>query len=117
MKFLVVAIAAAVLMSGCATTKDWSATGGSRSDGVVRLSYEVTEFEQAQLNEQQAVSLATQRCMTWGYTGAEAFGGVTRQCTVPGGFGGCGSWTVTKEFQCVGTGTPAAPPAVTPRSP
>ena len=92
------------LLSGCVTTKDWSATGGSRSDGVVRLSYEVGEFQKAQLNEQQAINLATQRCKTWGYTGAEAFGGVTRQCNVPGGFGGCTQWMVTKEFQCTGTG-------------
>lgn len=104
MKAIFVAIIA-VLLGGCAVTKDWSATGGSRSDGVVRLSYEVSEFEQAQLNEQQGINLATQRCKTWGYTGAEAFGGVTRQCNARGGFGGCASWVVTKEYQCLGTGT------------
>ena len=111
MRVLFVATAAALLLSGCATTKDWAATGGSRSDGVVRLSYEVGEFQKAELNEQQAVNLATQRCKTWGYSGAEAFGGVTRQCNMGGGFGGCGQWMVTKEFQCTGTGagTPTAP--------
>lgn len=104
MKFIAVATLTATLLTGCVTTKDWSATGGSRSDGVVRLSYEVGEFERPQLNEAQAVTLATQRCKTWGYTGAEAFGGVTRQCGQGGGFGSCSLWVVTKEYQCTGTG-------------
>lgn len=109
MRVLAIAAMTAVLVTGCATTKDWSATGGSRSDGVVRLSYEVGEFEKPQLNEMQAVNLATQRCKTWGYSGSEAFGGVTRQCNQGGGFGGCSRWMVTKEYQCTGTGTPANP--------
>lgn len=94
-----------MLVSGCAVTKTWTATGGSRSDGVVRLSFEHTGFEQPQLDEQQGLSLAAQRCKTWGYTGAEAFGGVTRQCNQRSGFG-CDQWLVTKEYQC--TGTPPA---------
>jgi hypothetical protein len=107
-KLLVPVIVSIALLSGCATTKDWAATGGSRADGVVRLSYEVGLMEKPQLNEQQAINLATQRCKTWGYAGAEAFGGVTRQCNMPGGFGGgCNQWMVTKEYQC--TGNAAAP--------
>lgn len=99
-------LAAAVLAasSGCSTTKDWTATGGSRADGVVRLSYEVGGFEVPKLDESQAVSIATRRCSTWGFTGAEAFGGTTQQCSQPGGFGGCARWTVTKEYQCTGEG-------------
>ena len=104
-KAIGIAVAAALMLCGCVTTKDWSATGGSRSDGVVRLSYEVAEFEKPQLSEQQAINLATQRCKTWGYSGAEAFGGVTRQCNMGGGFGGCARWVVTKEFQCMGNGS------------
>lgn len=79
---------------------DWSATGGSRSDGVVRLSYQVKELQKAVLNEQQAIDLAIKRCSAWGYRGAEAFGGATRQCVQNGGFGGCAEWRVTKEYQC-----------------
>lgn len=99
-----VSVAVMAFTSGCMTTKDWAATGGSRADGVVRLSYEIGAMEQAQLNESQAIALATKRCATWGYTGADAFGGVTRQCNQPGGFGGCTNWVVTKEFQCTGNG-------------
>lgn len=61
-------------------------------------------FEKPQVNEMQAVNLATSRCQTWGYTGAEAFGGVTQQCNMSDGMGGCNRWMVTKEFQCTGTG-------------
>ena len=104
MKVIMVAAAAALLLSGCATTKNWSATGGSRADATVRLSYEYGAFEQPQTNEMEAINLATSRCKTWGYTGAEAFGGVTRQCNMPGGMGGCNGWIVTKEFQCTGMG-------------
>lgn len=107
MKLIVAASIAAVLLTGCVTTKDWAATGGSRSDGVVRLSYEVSALQTAKVDDQQAVNIASKRCQTWGYTGAEAFGGVIRQCNMPGGLGGCSQFMVTKEFQC--TGNAAAP--------
>jgi len=96
------------LVTGCAVHKDWAATGGSRSDGTVRLSYEVGEFEKPQLSERQAIMLASKRCKAWGYKGAEAFGGVTRQCNQFGGFNGCSNWMVTKEYQCTGTGQRSA---------
>lgn len=107
MKGTMLVFGLAMMLSGCAVTKDWSATGGSRADGVVRLSYELGELETVQLNESQAVRLAAQRCKTWGYSGAEAFGGTTRQCNKLGGFSGCAQWMVTKEFQCTGTGDDA----------
>ncbi len=104
MKAIFVAAMAVLLVSGCATTKNWSATGGSRADATVRLSYEYGSFEQPNANETEALNLATARCKTWGYTGAEAFGGITRQCNMPGGMGGCNGWMVTKEYQCTGLG-------------
>lgn len=102
MKKLAIAAALIASLTACTTTKDWAATGGSKADGVIRLSYEMAEFETVQVNEYQAVHLATQRCASWGYTGAEAFGGTTRNCVQPGGFGGCARWAVTKEYQCTG---------------
>jgi hypothetical protein len=99
--FKLIPIFFVLTLVGCVTMKHWSATGGSRADGVVRLSFEHTNFEKPQLNEDQAVSLATQRCRSWGYSGAEAFGGVTRQCNQANGYG-CISWMVTKEYQCTG---------------
>lgn len=106
-------IAVAVLVvSGCTTTRDWSATGGSRADGVVRLAYEQGEFETVQVSEVQAIDLASRRCNSWGYSGAEAFGGTTRDCTQMGGFGGCSRYRVTKEYQCTGQGNGTTPGAV-----
>ena len=108
MKLYLVAIVGAIVLSGCATTKNWSATGGSRADATVRLSYTYGPFEQANASEQQALKLAATRCGAWGYKGAEAFGGSEQRCTAPGGFGGCSQFEVTKEFQCTGTGNPGA---------
>jgi hypothetical protein len=104
MRLIIYAAIVLAAVSGCTTTKQWTATGGSRSDGVVRLSYELGEFESPRLNEDQGVQTASQRCRTWGYSGAEAFGGTLRQCTQSGGLGGCSVWTVTKEYQCTGNG-------------
>ncbi|MFC3815024.1 YecR family lipoprotein [Lysobacter sp. GCM10012299] len=66
--------------------------GGSSSDRVVQPSYEVGQFEIALLDYQEAMTLAKQRCETWSYAGAQAFGGATRQCKQLGGYGGvaCG---------------------------
>jgi len=61
---------------GCAVKKDWVSTGGSRADGTVKLSYEYGALEVPQLDEQQAIRLAIQRCQAWGYDRAEAFGGI-----------------------------------------
>lgn len=109
MKKMAIAATLAALMTlgACATAKTWQATGGSRADGTVRLSYEFSMFESPVVDEAQAQVLAAQRCAVWGYSGAEAFGGVTRQCTQPSS-SGCQTTLVTKEFQCTGTGTPRA---------
>jgi hypothetical protein len=90
-------------LAACATAKSYTATGGSRSDGTVRLSYEVGMFEVPTVDENQGLQLARQRCATWGYTGAEAFGGTTSQCTSMGS-SGCMVTLVTKEYQCTGNG-------------
>lgn len=114
MKYLLIALLA---LSGCTTQKHWSATGGSRSDATVTLSYEVSEFEKAQLSASEAISLAKRRCKSWGYRGAEAFGGSTRSCAQFGGFNGCRTWIVSKEFQCSGDGDGLSQASsITPRS-
>lgn len=94
-----------LLMQGCAVQKQLVPTGGSRSDGTVKMSYEVGAFEKAQLDPQQGARDAQQRCAAWGYTGAQPFGGGTRKC-ISGSGGDCYRWLVTVEYQC--TGTPSA---------
>lgn len=101
-KMTLLLLGASLTLTACASAKIWQATGGSRSDGVVRLSYQYGLFERPQLSD-DGTSLAVQRCRVWGYSGAEAFGGVTEACNNSGP-DGCNSWLVTKEFQCTGQG-------------
>lgn len=91
--------ALAFTLGSCATSKNWQATGGSRSDGVVRLSYEYTLFESPVTDEAHGQRVASERCAAWGYDLARPFGGQTRVCT-DNGYDGCMNWRVTKEYQC-----------------
>jgi len=110
MRVLSYAAAAAALLltlQGCAVQKELIATGGSRADGTVKMAYEFGMFEKPVVTIEQGIASATQRCKSWGYTGAEPFGGQTKQCTGYGG-GGCNHWTVTVEYQCTGGSKVAA---------
>ncbi len=106
MRVTLIAAALAVSMSGCAVQKTLTPTGGSRSDGVVRLSYVLNMFEKPVVNYSQGLEAARQRCMAWGYSDAEAFGGATQQCQQFNGYGNCVSALVTLEYQCTGAETP-----------
>ena len=91
--------------AGCSkkVQKDWTATGGSRSDGMVRLTIQHNAFEIPEVNDLQGVKIATERCERWGYTGAEAFGGSLQVCNgVMDAWGNCSSFLITKEYQCTG---------------
>ena len=102
-------IVAICIISGCTTQRqiDWQATGGSRSDGSIKLSIQYPNGVKPILNETQAINEATRKCAAWGYMGTEAFGGIIRTCSQYGsGFatGVCvGTTTVTKEYQCTTT--------------
>jgi hypothetical protein len=100
-KTLALVFLAGILLSGCAVQKQWSPTGGSRSDGVIRMSFEYGAFQAPTVDNRQGQTLAMQRCAAWGYTGAEAFGSSTRTC-VSGDRYGCNVFRVTAEFQCTG---------------
>lgn len=91
-----------LMFSACATQKHWTATGGSRSDGIIKLSYEYGLFEKPDISLSQGVSVAQQRCASWGYSNAEAFGGTIKKCNYYGS-SGCMQWLVTAEYQCTNT--------------
>lgn len=99
-------LALVVLLAGCATQKDWLVTGGSRADGVVSLAYEHNEFQRPELSQAEADQLATQKCIAWGYKGAESFGSQRNDCLSRRGFGNCGTRRVTVEYQCTGSPSP-----------
>jgi hypothetical protein len=86
-------------LAACATGKQWAVSGGDRQDGVVRLSYEYTEFKQPDLSDEQALKIAASRCNGWGYDDAEPIAGQIRQCSNMDG-SNCDLWTVTREYQC-----------------
>jgi hypothetical protein len=89
-----------VLISGCAFQKELVATGGSRSDGIVKMSYEHYFYEMPEIDFTQALDSARQRCNAWGYTGAEPFGGIIR--TRQPARGVFDKWFVTIDYQCTG---------------
>jgi len=99
---LVSLFALLVAISGCATQKVLQATGGSRSDGTVELSYEYGAFEQPQVQWEQGLATARQRCAAWGYPDAEAFGGQKSECNYRDLYGNCARWFVTVTYQCIG---------------
>jgi len=85
-----------LIVSGCSTTKILEATGGSRSDGVVELSYTVHRFEIPDTDPEQGLSVARARCQAWGYRSAEAFGGSKKTCQNQD----CSVYVLTFPYQC-----------------
>ena len=86
-------------LAGCASTQKWSAAGGNREQGLVRVAYEYPEFHQPEMSARQAEALALDRCNAWGYSKAEPIEGQIRQCANVDD-GNCNLWSVTREFQC-----------------
>lgn len=101
MKRLFVVMAAMALCSGCAVQKSWNCIGGSKADGTVKLAYNYHMFERPEVDNAQALDLATKKCQAWGYTAGEAFGSSTQNC-INYGQSGCNAWQVTAEYQCIG---------------
>jgi len=102
-----ITLAAVACLAGCTVARDWTATGGSRADGTVELSYQYGMFQVPRENETQGVDLATLTCSGWGYSGAQPFGGEIKQCGAQNS-SGCISWLVTRKYQCLGAPGSAA---------
>jgi len=98
----VIILLVALALAACATEKTLEATGGSKADGVVELSYEYGMFEQPQVDLQSGVATAKARCAAWGYANAEPFGGQKKSCNASDAYGGCIHWFVTVSYQCTG---------------
>ncbi len=95
------------MIAGCSTHITPAATGGSRADGIVEMSYQYGAMTVPTVDKAGALANAIKRCQRWGYTGAEPFDAGLSTCIQPGGFGGCNAWRVTTEYQCLhNTGAP-----------
>jgi len=97
---LLLAVTVILALSSCAVQKHYGASGGSKADGIVKMSYTYGTFDQVTIDEGEALVKAIRRCQVWGYNSAEAFEFVNRICQGHDGYGNCSQWIVTKEFQC-----------------
>lgn len=88
-----------LLLAGCASSERWTAAAGNREQGVVRVSYEYPEFQQPEMSDAEADSMALNRCNAWGYEKVEPIAGLIRQCANMDA-GNCNLWSVTREYQC-----------------
>ena len=91
-KSLMLLLASTLIISGCATKKQLVPTGGSKSDGTVRMSYSYGMFESPVVDPQQGMNAAKARCAACGFTS---------QCSQPSS-SGCMQTLVTIEYQCTG---------------
>jgi hypothetical protein len=66
------ALALAGLFVGCAAKKEFVQAGGGQSKGYVTISSELTGWGSA--DREQGLTLATSKCVGWGYSGALQFG-------------------------------------------
>ncbi len=89
----------AMVLTGCATPKQWEATGGSKTDGVVQVSYELGQFESGQTSATQGLATAEGRCKVWGYKSAEVSGSEKNICRTMGQYN-CLQTTITQDYLC-----------------
>lgn len=102
MKKAIFSLSTALILTACATPMIVpSATGGSKADGIIELSYEYNEYQKPVVDEQAALQIAQQRCNAWGYKKVNKFGGQKRQCVQRGTFTTCGITQVTVQYQCI----------------
>ncbi|ODA67638.1 hypothetical protein A7A08_01673 [Methyloligella halotolerans] len=93
-------------LAGCATHPELAATGGSRADGTVVLSYSYPALLVPKVEPGEGLDLARQRCQAWGYPDASAFGGQKKTCQ-DGNMYGCQVFNVDLTYQCTGAARPA----------
>jgi YecR-like lipoprotein len=94
-------ICAVVMLTGCATQKVMQATGGSKADATVDLSYSYGLFEKPVVDMESALMTAKQRCASWGYSSAEPFGGQINDCQSYDKYNNCTITLVTVTYQCI----------------
>lgn len=84
------------------------ATGGSKANGTVEMTYEYYRSEEPKLDRKATEAKALERCRVWGYDGAEAFDAVLHECLSSDNYG-CIHFRGTLDFQCTNTGGQTEP--------
>ncbi len=95
------ALASFILLNGCTTNIQPVATGGSKADGTIVLSYEYGAFQKPVVDWTGADTQASERCRAWGYKSAEAFGGLQNYCLAHNSYGTCVRFRVNIPYQCI----------------
>lgn len=86
-------------LAACATAdKDMQAVGGSRSQGIVYLTYEYHFLSDPEPDQAAGRATARERCVGWGYSDAQPFNNATRRCRDRL----CWVYVVTVPYQCTG---------------
>lgn len=93
------ALLVALCLTACASAPtDFEPVGGSRSHGVVYLSYEHGVLSGSEPDYAAGQATARERCKAWGYSGAERFSTSRQRCRD----GLCWVYVVTIPYQCTG---------------
>lgn len=87
-----------ITLTACSVEKKLSATGGSKADGIVKMSYEVGPLEQVTVDKEQGARSALKRCKSWGYNRVEPFEASSKRCLDQPN---CMRYIVTTEYQCL----------------
>lgn len=101
---ILISLVPILALTACASNSHWTAAGGNRDVGIVKLSYQYPESQPPSISDAQGEQLAANRCTVWGYSQADAIPGQVRECSEADG-GSCSLWTVTREYQCSGDAT------------
>lgn len=99
MKLFLVFLGSA-LTAGCVTAYVTPvATGGSKSDGIIEMSYERDSMIATEVDRAGAMMRAKDRCVSWGYDDVEPFDAGMEKCiSVSSGI--CSRYRVTTQYQC-----------------
>ena len=97
---------AILIISACATDNKFRPTGASRADGIVQLSYDYVLSDRPVLDWVSAQNTAEERCASWGYAGAQKFGGGRQICLTQDIFGRCKSFHVNVAYHCTDAAAP-----------
>lgn len=97
---LILLLLGVLFLQGCTYVKQWRASGGSRADGIVELSFilEGGLGIKAIADPEQGISEALPRCIAWGYSKTEPFGFIDQKCQF---FDWIKSCVYTQKYQCI----------------
>jgi len=85
-----------LFLTGCSVNVTPFPSGGSKSDGIINMTYNVNEFQSAVIDWEEVKKQAKSKCVKWGYKDAEPFGGETEKC-----IGDCFEYEVIIPYQCL----------------